>query len=164
VGVHFAEGARLLSLAEMQGQVQSQHGPAALGKAFRGWLAAQLGDASGASSLACLGPAERQEQEQGPSGAARGGPRSGVQSSHGAERLALMPLAAACSAACGAGCSPTQAGSSRQAPPVLLPFTDTLRGGRQFCMDFEGRVWLRSGFNTVWMADSLTAFLRGVLQ
>lgn len=132
VGVHFAEGARLLSLAEVRALVQGEHGPAALGKAFALWLAAWRRRQGQREALprATAQPASNQSIDSGASSSAEAPGGSG----------------------------------RREPPPILLPLTDTLRGGRFFALDFGGRVWLQSGFNTVLQADSLTAFLRGILS
>lgn len=55
------------------------------------------------------------------------------------------------------------AGAGPQLRGPLLPFTDVSRGGRQYAVDLRGRVWLRSGFNTLPAADSLAAFVRRCL-
>lgn len=49
------------------------------------------------------------------------------------------------------------------APAVLLPFTDELRGRKRFALDLQGRVWLASGWHTLPVADSLHTLIRRVL-
>ena len=145
-GVQFVQGARLLSLLEMQHEVQGELGPAKLGKAFWDWLAAQTdrgGDAAGQNQHA-------------------------TKSSTGAESAAVGRTSDASSSN---GSSSSEAGggsegssrSRRQPPEVLLPFTDKLRGGRQFCMDLDGCIWLKGGLYTTWLADSLVAFVKSAL-
>lgn len=55
------------------------------------------------------------------------------------------------------------AGPPDEAPAVLLPFTDELRGRKRFAMDLHGRIWLASGWHTLPVADSLHTLIRRVL-
>ncbi len=54
-------------------------------------------------------------------------------------------------------------GPPDEAPAVLLPFTDELRGRKRFAMDLHGRIWLASGWHTLPVADSLHTLIRRVL-
>ncbi|GAB4817692.1 hypothetical protein N2152v2_004738 [Parachlorella kessleri] len=133
-GVQFAQGARLLTLLEMQHEVQGELGPAQLGKAFSGWLAAQTG-----------------------------GTGDNANSFTGADPGLAGRASDAGSSSERASGSEGSSASRRQHAGVLLPFTDKLRGGKQFCMDLDGCVWLKGGMYTSWLADSLMAFVKSAL-
>lgn len=51
----------------------------------------------------------------------------------------------------------------RETPAVLFPFTTEIRGRRQYCLAMNGSVWLKSGFNCLHVADSLTDLLHRTL-
>jgi hypothetical protein len=48
-------------------------------------------------------------------------------------------------------------------PQVLLPITEEFRGRKRIGVDWQGRVWLCSGFNTLLLAPSLSAYIPQIL-
>jgi cell wall assembly regulator SMI1 len=47
-----------------------------------------------------------------------------------------------------------------EAPTWMLPLTAEGRGKKRYTVDLGGRVWLRSGFNTLFAAESLTVLIQ----
>ncbi|KAI3433482.1 hypothetical protein D9Q98_003294 [Chlorella vulgaris] len=133
-GVHFLHAARLLSLRELLAAVQERHGPLQTKAAFA-QLVRQQSSAHGGSSSAALQPG----------------------SSRQAGGWAGEDDAPGCS------CSPHAPQGAAAVPQVLLPFTEELRGRKWYCLDTSGRVWLTSGFNTLPVADNLSACILRVL-
>lgn len=132
--MHFLHAARLLSLRELLAAVQERHGPLQTKAAFA-QLVRQQSSAHGGSSSAALQPG----------------------SSRQAGGWAGEDDAPGCS------CSPHAPQGAAAVPQVLLPFTEELRGRKRYCLDTSGRVWLTSGFNTLPVADNLSACILRVL-
>ncbi len=129
----------------MLAAAQEKQGPATVGKAFAALATAQGGDSRPASSsgASCSRPARGGGGAVGAADAARGStahPGAG----------GLVAAAAAVSE------DPAE-------PDVLLPFSDELRGGRRYCLDLQGRVWLAGGWLAHAVAPSLAALLRRTL-
>ena len=86
-------------------------------------------------------------------------------SGEGGASSASSSSSEACSGAC-SGSSGSSGGGQQpphDAPAVLLPFSEELRGRKRFAMDPRGRVWLASGWHTLPVADSLHTLIRRVL-
>ena len=141
-GVQFFDAARLLGLRELRLAVQERHGPLHKTAEFAALAALPAGGSgeggsrmAGSTAAGGLGsPGWGQAEE--PAGPGSSG---------------------------GAGASGRGAPPGEPPPAVLLPVSEEVRGRRRYCLDFSGRVWLASGFNTLPAAPSLSALIRRIL-
>lgn len=172
--VQFADGARLLTLGEMLRQVQSEHGPATLRKAFKTWMhhRQRLWDSRSVTNNLGFQGSEHSVLEQNMRSQEgqmllckdQNLMRIDVDASSSSSGLMFLRYHRQSAQSIKLGVAGTDQQPFDAASGILLPFTDIMRGGKQFCVDLDGHVWLRSGFNQVYKAGSLAKFLQGILR
>lgn len=136
-GVQFLDAARLLSLQEMLQAAQDRYSPLETRRAFEGLTHQRRGEAAAAAAETRR---ERGGHEQAAGSSSGGGSPSGSSSGRH----------------CVGGWPP-------EPPAVLLTFTDELRGRKRYCIDLQGRIWLSSGFNDIFLAPNLAALIHRIL-